>query len=277
MNGNISPDPALLDQAALYAIDALPSDEAARFRAFAQEAPSLADLVADYEAAGALLAETLSPMSPPPELRRRILGSPAGEIPPHASSAHHSSAAVFVPWGVAAALAVSLGLMWLENQQLTIEKSTLRDRATLLGDAQRQLEALRSTTVAREKELSALRERVTKLERPDAPADIRLATLTSKLNPTHLATVAWEHQAQKGILKIRFLPVAERGQDYQLWVIDPNHPSPISGGVFAVQADGSATIRFAPARKVSALPAFAVSLEPSGGSALPQGDIVLSE
>lgn len=277
MSEKTSPDAALLDQAALYAIDALPADEAARFRALARETPSLAALVAEYEAAGALLAETLAPLVPPPDLRGRILADITGKFAPvEAAAGSHSSAAVFVPWGVAAALAVSLGLMWLENQQVTREKSTLRDRIARLGDVQKELEARRVTDAAKDRETIALRKKIADLEHRDPLAETQVAPLASKLDASYLAAIAWDNDAQEGILKVHRLPAAELGKDYQLWIIDPNSAAPVSGGVFTVKADGSATIHFSPAQKVSSAAAFAVSMEPAGGSASPQGPIVLN-
>lgn len=279
MSENTSPDAALLDQAALYAIDALPADEAARFRVIARDTPSLVALVSEYESVSALLAETLPPVAPPPDLRARILAAVAAPAPIGAASPaaeNHSAAAVFVPWGVAAALAVSLGLMWLENQEVAREKSTLRDRVALLGGAQKDLEALRVAAAAKDREAADLRRQIARLERRSALAETLVAPLTSKLDASYLAVVAWDNAAQEGILEVSRLPAAEPGKGYQLWIIDPNNAAPVSGGAFTVPPDGSATIRFAPARKVSAASAFAVSVEPAGGSAIPQGPIVLS-
>jgi anti-sigma-K factor RskA len=278
MNERSSPEASLLEQAALYAIDALPADEAARFRALARETPEIAHLVAEYEAAGSLFAEIVPPVTPPSELRGRILTAIATSADPMeaAPTAPRHSAAVFVPWGVAAALAVSLGCLWLENQQLTQDKSSLRNRIAQLSGVQKKLDVLRETAAAQDREAASLRGQIADLARRKTLAETQVATLTSKLDASYLASIAWDNDAQEGILKVRRLPAAERGKDYQLWVIDPHHATPVSGGVFTVQSDGSAMIRFAPTQRVSSATAFAVSLENAGGSTSPAGPIVLS-
>ncbi len=272
-------DETRLEQAALYAVDALPADEAAKFRALVRENPALADLVAEYESAGSLFAEAMPSVAPPAELRARILASIAVKPAPveAPSAAARSSAAIFVPWGVAAALAVATSWLWLQNQQLDADKNGLNGRMSALGGVQRQLDDLRVVDAGKDRVTLTLRQRIADLERRNALAETQVATLTSKLDGSYLASIAWDNGAQEGILKVRRLPATERGKDYQLWVIDPNNATPVSGGVFTVQADGSATIRFAPARKVSSATAFAVSLEKSGGSDSPAGPIVLSD
>ncbi|MDD5199905.1 MAG: anti-sigma factor [Terrimicrobiaceae bacterium] len=259
-------DDSLREQAALYALDALPADEAAKFRALTREIPELAELVAEYEAAGLLLAEAVPPVAPPPGLRSRILAAVAAKPAPVESP---RTAAIWVPWGIAAALALAAGALWYQNQRLENER-------TALAGASAELDQLRVASASKDRVAADLRNRIAELEKRNALAQTQVATLTSKLDASYLASIAWDNSAQEGILKVRRLPAAERGKDYQLWVIDPNSAAPVSAGVFTVQADGSATIRFAPAQKVSAATAFAVSLEKSGGAASPAGPIVLS-
>jgi anti-sigma-K factor RskA len=261
------------EQAALYALDALPADEAAKFRALVRETPDLADLVAEYEAAGALCAEAIPPTPPPPELRRRILAAISEKA--EAAEAPRTSIS-WLPWGIAAALAVATGALWMQNQQLGDANSALGEKAVALQSLQRDFDHLTAAAAEKDRLTGSLRKQIADLRQRNALAETQVATLTSKLDATYLASIAWDNTAQEGILKVRRLPAAERGRDYQLWVIDPKNAAPVSAGVFTVAADGSATIRFAPAQPVSAATAFAVSMEKSGGSASPEGPIVLS-
>ncbi len=267
------------EQAALYAIDALPADEAAKFRSLVRETPALAKLVTEYEAAGSLLAETVPAVAPPAGLRARILAAitekPAAIVEESARSSARSSAQ-WVPWGVAAGLAIALGALWIQNQRLEDEKSSLAVKAGEQQSLREDLAALRAAATEKDRLAAGLRARVSDLEKRNALAAMQVATLTSKLDGSYLAAIAWDNTAQEGILRVRRLPATERGKDYQLWVIDPRNAAPISAGVFTVAADGSATIRFAPAQPVSSAAGFAVSLEKSGGSAAPAGPIVLT-
>lgn len=267
-------DDSLREQAALYAVDALPADEAAKFRELARRLPELAALIAEYEAAAALIGETVPPVAPPPGLRSRILSSIAA--PAAATPARPPSAARWVPWGIAAALIVTAAALWNQNLRLTDQTTQLAAEAGRIPGLEDQITQARRDTAGAEQLAAKLEDQVRALEKRSALAEMQVATLTSKLDRSYLASIAWDNDAQEGILKVRRLPTAERGKDYQLWVIDPHQPVPISAGVFTVAPDGSATIRFSPAHKVSQASTFAVSVEKSGGSPAPEGPIVLS-
>ncbi len=139
----------------------------------------------------------------------------------------------------------------------------------LLNASEKQLVDLAEQSETLQAEVGTLRER-------SAIAEMKVATLTSQIDSTYLASIAWSQDEQTGVLHVRRLPEAERGKDYQLWVLDKNQAAPISAGTFSVAQDGSATIDFAPTQSVSPDSSFAVSLEKSGGSTAPEGPIVLA-
>ena len=88
------------------------------------------------------------------------------------------------------------------------------------------------------------------------------------------AVVAWEGNAQSGVVRINNLP-PQAGKDYQLWVIDADHADPISAGIIHVDANGTAQVRFKPIAIANHVKAFAISLEREGGVPKPEGPIVL--
>ena len=51
---------------------------------------------------------------------------------------------------------------------------------------------------------------------------------------THLRQVC----EQRGVFVVQNLKPLPADKDYQLWVIDPKYPTPVSAGVFQVDADG---------------------------------------
>jgi anti-sigma-K factor RskA len=106
---------------------------------------------------------------------------------------------------------------------------------------------------------------------------IQIATLQSKLGdaPNANAVAAWDPETQQGLLKVVNLPPPEANQDYQLWVVDPNYPQPVDGGVFTTTAAGDGRFVFHPKQGISKIAAFAVSREPKGGSEKAVGPIVL--
>ncbi len=282
-------DDELQARAALYALDALPPDEAAAFRARLPHVPGLVELVAEYEAAAAIVAETAPGAAPPAALRGRIMASIVRK-----PEVVESRRVVWLPWALAAGFAFAAGALWVENQRLAIENAGQRtawvdvnrqlakvneagaEKDLLSGKLTEQLAA--ATKAGAEKDLAAetLRRRIADLEKRNSLAETQVATLTSKLDGSYLASIAWDNSSQEGVLHVRRLPAVGAGKDYQLWVIDPKNAAPVSAGVFTVQADGSATIRFSPTQKVSSATAFAVSVEKTGGSPAPKGPVVLS-
>lgn len=269
-------DERLREQAALYALDALPADEAAKFRELARRHPEIAELVAEFEAASALLAEDLPLVAPPAGLRARVLASATGRPEAPVAASRHPGPGVWIPWGIAAALAVTAAVLWNQNLRLDDQARNLIAETGRIPDLESQVTALRSAGRDKDQLAARLSEQVTELEQRRSRAELQVATLTSKLDASYLASIAWDNDAQEGVLKVRRLPATQRGKEYQLWVVDPNQPVPVSGGVFTVADDGSATIRFAPTQKVSTATAFAVSLEKAGGVPVREGPVVLS-
>lgn len=81
------------------------------------------------------------------------------------------------------------------------------------------------------------------------------------LSPGSLATVYWNSKTGDLYLKVRELPKPSAGMQYQLWVLRGDKPS--DAGVFD---PSDSLLVMKPAEKADA---FAVTLEPQGGSAVP--------
>lgn len=282
-------DENLQTQAALYALGALPAGEATAFRARLFDNPELAALVAEYEAAAAVLAGTAPKITPPSALRASILaevrpGRIAVESPPTA----------WLPWTLAACLAVACAWLWMgtqaggqkireltahierldsENRSLQWQGNTARARVL---EMQARLEALSNESATSAKEIETLRSAIADLEKRNALAEMQVATLTSKLDGSYLASIAWDKDSQEGVLHVRRLPPLAGNQDYQLWVVDPKYSSPVSAGIFKVQPDGSATLHFAPVQRITNATAFAITLERQGGVPKAEGPLILS-
>jgi anti-sigma-K factor RskA len=145
----------------------------------------------------------------------------------------------FIPWAVAACLAIGcmvLAAMWTES-----------------------------------------RREIAKLAQRDLLSRIRIAALKSQVDAyaKTSAVVAWNPDQQNGVLQFERLPAISADQDYQMWVIDPKQPQPVSAGLVPKSTDQEGRVTFRPTKPVSGTPKFAVSIEPTGGSAAPRGQIVL--
>jgi anti-sigma-K factor RskA len=146
----------------------------------------------------------------------------------------------FVPWAVAACLAVGcmiLAAMWTNS-----------------------------------------RNEIAKLEQQDLLSRIRIAALQSQIDAyaKTSAIVIWNPDNQNGVLQFERLPALPANQDYQMWVIDPKQPQPVSAGLVPKSIDQERRVTFSPTKPVGASPKFAVSIEPAGGSSVPRGQIVLA-
>lgn len=126
-------------------------------------------------------------------------------------------------------------------------------------------------------ERAGLRSRVTALEQRDFLAQIRIASLSSKLKsaPDANAVVVWDEKKQRGMLKVTRLPRNDADRDYQLWLVDPRYKDPIAGGVFHITNKGPLRVPFQPASPVHGAKGFAISLERKGGVTKAEGPIVL--
>lgn len=222
------------EAASLYVLGLLDPDEAVRFEAEVRANEELARLVSELEASAAALAHATPMLTPPAALKARIL-SQVGEkkIVPFVSRA------AWLPWAIAACLAIIAGVLALHSSRLQTELVYLRNQ--------------------------------------DALSRMKIATLGSMLDiaPHGLAVIVWDKEKQRGFLKVENMPVPRADQDYQLWVIDPAYKQPVNAGVFHFQPDGIAKVSFKPDQLIASADKFAISLERKGGAPQHEGPIVM--
>lgn len=276
---------ALHEQAALYALDALQGDERAAFLKSLAADSELAELVADYRDASAWVAHSAQEVAPPSELKERILALASSERATPPSPLKKSARPVknsqpglqsLIPWALAAGFAIFAGILWGNSKQLEADASDLARQREIATGLFARVAELEGTMESRDRELASMADAARILQETNRLADVQLATLSSKLNASYLASVVWDSASQEGVLQVRWLPEQGAGQDYQLWVIEPDRPLPVSAGIFRVNPDGSATVHFAPAQPVPRATTFAVTLEKAGGVQEPEGPIVIA-
>ena len=229
------------DQAALYALGLLGADEDAAFESELSGNAELRDLVRELREAAGGLALTAPLLLPPASLKERVMGEIAMEtkrVVPMPMPTRRASFG-WVPWAIAATLAVFCGLLALDRVRLERQLADIRAADPLM-----------QTTF------------YTLAPSAPAPADAK-------------ATVAWQPGRQSGVIRISNLPAPEAGKDYQLWAVDAEHKDPISAGVVRVDKNGVAQIRFKPVEKTEHVKAFAISLEREGGVPKKEGPILL--
>jgi anti-sigma-K factor RskA len=253
-------DEAKQDLAADYALGMMDAAAERAFEAEMKADEELRALTMELREAAAAMAHDAPVVAPPPELRERVLAPIRGELAVAAAAAAVASSSPakseaprgtssfgFLPWAIAAGLAITSGALWTEL-------SASRAEAVFLG-----------------KEAERLRQQ-------DVLKQMKIATLTSQ-NEAYAkaaAVVVWDEAKQRGVIKLSNFPPPASGKDYQLWLIDSKQGAPVSGGVVPVSADGGARVAFTPNQPVRKADKFAISIEKEGGAPTAAGPIVLA-
>jgi anti-sigma-K factor RskA len=260
------------EQAALYAIDQLFDAEREQFEKELARDPALQDLVRDLRETSAAVAFAVGGgETPSADLRERVLAAAAGKkrrIKPGkvVGFALHAR----VAWAVAACAVIAAGLFQVRwfSMRSAFSASETTQKAVLaeIRSLEQQMEAER---ILGSQQLADMR-------RAADVANLKIARLAalSGNSPTALAIAVWNPLNQEGVLTVESLPLLQRDQDYQLWVIDPQYTDPVNGGVFSVDAQGCATLRFQPEKSVGGVTSFAISLERKGGVPKAEGPMV---
>jgi len=270
--------------AALSAFGLLEGAELTDFEARLAGDPALARLVRELRESASQLSFIAPAAKPSPELRARLLARL------ETAAAWRAQASVvpfripaWLPWAAAACLTIAsawLGQLYVGSR---FEAASLRDQQALadfqLRATRNQLEAER--LIARH-QVSAVTEQIAALERELKTqgdlANYKIATLASLLgnSPQALAVAVWNPARQEGVLVVEKMPALAEDKDYQLWLVDPQYPIPVDGGVFTVNpATGEAHVTFKAGKPVKSVAKFAVSLERKGGVPKAEGPMVL--
>jgi anti-sigma-K factor RskA len=104
---------------------------------------------------------------------------------------------------------------------------------------------------------------------------LHLAALDAK-DPAYSSSrvlVAWDPNLHRGVVSMQNLFAPTPGHDYQLWVLDPGEAVPVDAGLIVWSGKSQ---HFVTHPLTTTTPGFAVSLEPTGGSRLPTGEILFA-
>lgn len=278
--------------AALYAFDLLEGAELAAFEkalAASAELRALVDSLRATTAELALAAPALpADQGPSPALRARILNS---AVPLEAEKAHVIPFALpaWFAWAAAACLLFASIFfagksfnvrgqlqLALESERVSrLEAGTLKN----LLEAERILSKAQLTQLAKTDTLLAQLKSETGQLRAQAGVDrLKISSLKSLAgnSPQARAIAVWNPDSQQGVLVVSQLPALAADKDYQLWVVDPQYPIPVDGGVFTVDpTTGEARMNFKPDKNVTTAQVFAVSLEKKGGVPKAEGPMML--
>jgi anti-sigma-K factor RskA len=201
----------------------------------------------------ALMALSTAGPAPPRRARQRLLEAVGREPHPVAASTRRGWWSL-VPWAAAAALAVGLIAVWLQN-----------------SDLRQQIAGLQSDSVQQLAELQRAREVVSTLTATDA---MRVTLVAAKTPPQPQGKAIYVRDRSSLIFLASNLQALPAQKVYELWLI-PISGAPIPAGVFKPDAHGSATVINPPLPPGVQAKAFAITVEPEGGSSAPTMPIVM--
>ena len=234
--------------------------------------------LADFSEATVLLAASAPEAAPSPGLRARVIKSALAARPAAsatASAVERRSAkdargvlwpALGWSWGwaaAAAALAVVTAVGWMTNGRLRTEVARLGEDLRVARERIATLE----TESAEENRWARV------LTSPEA----RVATLvrTPDAQTTLQGRAVYDPASRAAVIVLQNVYVPG-GHDFQLWAIKSGAPASL--GLIHPDKNGFAVVRVPDAGDSAALGAFAISLEPAGGSpnpAAPSGPVVM--
>lgn len=159
---------------------------------------------------------------------------------------------------IAASAALLAGWFWNQQQTATEELDNLQlDYATLAEDCNEQAEIM-----------NLMADQIDFLRSP-ASRQIILNSANEDLAPGALAAVFYNPESRQSYFTPSALPPAPAGRQYQLWAIVPDIDDPVDMGVLTFDENSTALIEVP---FIDNPAAFAITLEPEGGSASPTMD-----
>jgi anti-sigma-K factor RskA len=239
----------------LYALGVLEGDELHEIESHLATCTACTKELAEARGRIALLALSAEPREPSIAVRQRLLAKVRAEKDPsRATSLAKTGRAPSRFWnfafGIAAlALAVLAVFLWDSNERIR-------------RDLEHQ-EAL-------------ARQQIVAVERARAIAKMMMSPQTVTINLAPKAPMATEpgrvlYNSQLGALIYGgTLPQLAPGKSYELWVI-PQTGNPIPAGVFSADPDGQVNDVMPKIPVGVSAKAFAVTIEPAGGTAAPTG------
>ena len=273
------------DLAIEYIFGFIEGDARQEFEAWLQSDDELRALVDELTEAAGALSHAVPQQLPPSHLRQKILSITRGENAAPATSSMRKTG--WIPWAIAAGLAIACVVLSIERQRWRTEvhkaegeltraftaAQTSRDQAARLAE---QVLFFQSQTSTHMDQIVELRDEVVKLRGRHALAEVKIATLNAQAAEFARAgvTLVWDPVEQRGVVKLANLPKPATGKDYQLWVIDPKYPAPVSGGILTMADEGPTRVSFKPDQLIENADKFAISIEQAGGVATVAGPII---
>jgi anti-sigma-K factor RskA len=283
------------DLAIEYIFGHLEGDAQREFEAWLQSDKEMRVVVDELRETAAALALAAPQHLPPPHLRAKVLEITRGEaIAPGDESTPSLRWSGWVPWALAAGLAIGCFVLYADSHASRVAEKSARaeitkavaDASAARAEAEKirgqvsgltgrlQLSEVQTSTYI--SQIAELRDELVKLRGRDAFAQMKIAALSAQVAQFAKAGViiVWDPEEQRGVARLANLPKPAAGKDYQLWVIDPKYPDPVNGGILTVADAGQTRVSFKPDQLIEHADKFAISVEQAGGVAKAAGPII---
>lgn len=292
--------------AALNALDMLENDEKRALDGAIARDKEVRTLALELEQTTAELAYLVQPVEPPADMKKRIRAKMRAR---GIKGAGISRGVVIggIGWALAASFAVASVWLWREQagltQQLaaasraiapvnsttpvvddgkarTLEEELKKRRDEFEAQKQalaKEIETLNKRETEAKAQIARLTTEVAVLKEQEQQSQLQIATLQSKVWEYRKSEmlVVWDQKRSQGVVMLEKMPKVESDKDYQLWVVDPTKPNPVSAGVVTVDAKGSVKATFRPVETVSGEAKFALSIEKKGGVPKSEGQLLM--
>lgn len=244
--------------AALDAVGALDENEARALHEHLAGCEPCRLAADEFAESAAMLALSAPTIAPPAAARANVLGT-VREREELARAAERRPTST---WWLAAAAVFFLALFaWSELRNRMMREQLEETRAA----ARAALEERHRTAAANEK-ISRQFEQLT------SPSTRTIALSGESIAPTAKARIFMNDQERTALVFFENLPPNPPDKSYELWVIRADKPQPEAAGVFDSNQDGKAQVLMKDLPENTRIKAIAVTLEPRGGGATPQGE-----
>jgi anti-sigma-K factor RskA len=239
-----------------YALGLADEAEARQFEAHVATCPECRQALAECLGVQESLARLAPTAVPPAHLRERVLGAAAGRAP-----RSRATPAWWVAVAAAVVAAVCGAQWWITSARLADAEAELAALRSRLADA----ESLRA---AAEQTATDTAGRLAVVMAPDAVA---VPLIGQAASPQATGRVIWS-PSRGLVFAADNLPPLPQGRIYQLWAVSPAAPV----GVALLEPAPSGRVDLVAAAPAGVDPAaFAVTIEPAGGSPGPTGAMYL--
>lgn len=293
--------------AAMNALGMLENDEKRALDGAVARDKEVRLLTSELEQVTAELAYLVQPVEPPANMKKRIRAKMRAK---GLKGAGVSRGVIIggTGWALAASFALASVWLWKERAGMT-QQLAAASRAiapvnnpaipvvddgktrTLEEELKKRRDEFEAQKQALAKEIETLNKRETEtkaqnarltaevaaLKEQEQQSQLQIATLQSKVWEYRRSEmlVVWDQKRSQGVVMLDKMPKVDSDKDYQLWVVDPSKPNPVSAGVVTVDAKGSVKAVFKPVEAVSGEAKFALSIEKKGGVPKSEGQLLM--